>query len=441
LIGSAKRRTFCDKDKRENEMSSKHSPGTGEDRFRREDPMDSKGNPADLTKASRRKFLTTGAAAAALGAVRTATSQASAAETRSLTDQVAYGDRSHYVTSVRVAVDGRPSPDEFGMTFHVLAPLQDFVGTITPSSLHFIGTHRGSIVPDIDPQQHRLMIHGLVDRPLEFSMDDLKRFPSVSRVHFIECLGNHSKPEDKTVQETHGLTSSSEWTGVLLSVLLKECGVQKNASWVVSEGAEEVKGAGSIRLAKAMDDCIVAYGQNGEPIRPQQGFPMRLVVPGFEGIYNTKWLRRIKVVDRYYMTYNDYGHISKDEEVAALTFQWGPKSVITFPSGGQNLPTDRVGVVGRRRGAARRSFRGRRPHVERGGDPWAGPSESTYAIWHGLEVGRGRMRAAVALHRRTWPGTTLARGIGRVFQGAAGPLQDAWRPGLRQHDPTVAGSG
>ena len=133
--------------------------------------MDSKRNPAskkpaDLTKASRRRFLTTGAAAAALGAVRTATGQKYAAETKSLKDQVAYGDRSHYVTSLRVPVDGRPSPDEFGMTFHVLAPLQDLVGIITPSSLHFIGTHRGSIVPDIDPQQHRLMIHGMVDRPL-----------------------------------------------------------------------------------------------------------------------------------------------------------------------------------------------------------------------------------------------------------------------------------
>ncbi len=169
-------------------------------------------------------------------------------------------------------------------------------------------------------------------------MEELKRFPSVSRIHFIECLGNHSKPEYKTVQETHGLTSCSEWTGVPLSLLLKEVGVQKGAAWVVSEGSEEVKGAGSIRLAKAMDDCLVCYGQNGEALRPQQGFPLRLVVPGFEGIYNTKWLRRIKVVDRYYMTYNDYGHIQKDEEIAALTFQWGPKSVITFPSGGQQLP-------------------------------------------------------------------------------------------------------
>jgi sulfane dehydrogenase subunit SoxC len=119
--------------------------------------------------------------------------------------------------------------------------------------------------------------------------------------------------------------------------LLKECGVQKGASWVVSEGSEEVKGAGSIRLAKAMDDCIVAYGQNGEPLRPQNGFPVRLIVPGFEGIYNTKWLRRMKAVDRYYMTYNDYGHISADPKAAALGFEWGPKSVITFPSGGQKL--------------------------------------------------------------------------------------------------------
>jgi len=171
--------------------------------------MDSKRNPAskkptDLTKASRRRFLTTGAAAAALGAVRNRNRPSIGCR-----NEVAEGPgrvwRSVALRDLASrAGRRRPSPDEFGMTFHVLAPLQDLVGIITPSSLHFIGTHRGSIVPDIDPQQHRLMIHGMVDRPLEFSMDDLKRFPSVSRVHFIECLGNHSKPEDKTVQETHG---------------------------------------------------------------------------------------------------------------------------------------------------------------------------------------------------------------------------------------------
>jgi sulfane dehydrogenase subunit SoxC len=291
-------------------------------------------------KSSRRKFLKAGAAAAAVGAIKTTAAEAALPDVqpqKSLKELVAYGERSKFVTSARVPVIERPSPDQFGMLFHVLTPLQDHLGIITPSSLHFVGTHRGAIVPDIDPKEHKLMIHGMVDRPLVFSMDDLRHFPSVSQVHFIECLGNHARPEYKTVQETHGLTSCSEWTGVLLSTLLKECGVQKNASWVVSEGSEEVKGAGSIRIAKAMEDVIVAYGQNGEPLRPQQGFPLRLIVPGFEGIYNVKWLRRIKAVDRYYMTYNDYGHIQKDEEVAALTFQWGPKSVITYPSGGQQL--------------------------------------------------------------------------------------------------------
>jgi sulfane dehydrogenase subunit SoxC len=238
---------------------------------------------------------------------------------------------------VRIAVLERASPDEFGLTFHVLSPLQDSVGIITPSSLHFVGTHRGAIVPDIKPQDYRFLLHGMVDRPLEFTLEELKRFPSVSRPHFLECLGNRGKVDHKTVQQTTGLTSCAEWTGVPLSTLLKEVGVQKGASWVVSEGAEEVKGAGSIPLAKAMDDCIVAYGQNGEAIRPMNGFPVRLIVPGFEGIYNTKWLRRMKVVDKYYMTYNDYGHISNDPKTAALTFQWGPKSVITFPSGGHKL--------------------------------------------------------------------------------------------------------
>ena len=292
----------------------------------------------DSKKATRRNFLKGGAAAAAVGAVESAGAQTPVPAKRSLKDEVAYGERSHYVTSVRAPVIDRPSPDEFGLIFHVLAPIQDSVGIITPSSLHFVGTHRGAIVPDIDPREYRFLIHGMVDRPLEFTLEELKRFPSVSRIHFLECLGNRARAEHKSVQETHGMTSCAEWTGVLLSVLLKEVGVQKGASWVVSEGEEEVKGSGSFPLAKAMDDCLVAYGQNGEPLRPQNGFPVRLIVPGFEGIYNTKWLRRIKVVDRYYMTYNDYGHISNDPKIAALTFSWGPKSVITFPSAGQKLP-------------------------------------------------------------------------------------------------------
>ena len=313
--------------------------------------MDSKKKP------SRRKFLTSGAAVAGLAgaAVRSASGQtpapapastpapspaalARAAAEKRLKDLIAYGERSSFVTSLREPADGRPSPDAFGLTFHVVTPLGESVGSITPSSLHYVAAHRGFFVPEIDPKEHRLMIHGMVDRPLTFTMDEIKRLPSVTRVHFVECIGNRSTARRTTVAQTHGMTSNSEWTGVLLSVLLKEAGVQSGASWIVTEGAEEVKGASSVSLTKAMDDCLVAWGQNGEPVRPQQGFPLRMIVPGFEGIYQTKYLRRVKVVDRYYMTYNDYGHLQKDPKVVALTNQIGPKSVITFPAGGQKLP-------------------------------------------------------------------------------------------------------
>jgi sulfane dehydrogenase subunit SoxC len=242
------------------------------------------------------------------------------------------------VTSVRIAHGGRPSPDDFGLVFHVATPLQDQMGVITPSSLHYVGTTRGAFVPDIDPREHRLMIHGMVDRELIFTMDELKRFPSVTRLHFIECAGNRANRRMQTVQETHGMTSCAEWTGVLLRTLLEEAGVQDGGTWIVAEGVEEVKGASSLPMAKAMDDILVAYGMNGEPLRPQNGFPLRLVVPGFEGILSVKWLRRVKVVDQFYMTYNDYGHLRQDADDAALSYQWGPKSVITFPSGGQQLP-------------------------------------------------------------------------------------------------------
>src|SRR6202140_2607400 len=177
----------------------------------------------DAKKPSRRKFLTTSAAVAglAVGGVAPASGQTAASEAqpkKSLKELIAYGERSHFVTSVRIPVAERMSPDDFGMTFHVTSPLQDSVGIITPSSLHYIATHRGSYVPDIDPQEHRLMIHGMVDRPLVFTMEELKRLPSVSRTHFIECIGNRAKPSHKTAQETHGMTSCSEWTGVLLSL-------------------------------------------------------------------------------------------------------------------------------------------------------------------------------------------------------------------------------
>src|SRR5947207_11617812 len=321
--------------------------------FSKERPMGPKEMPMDSKRASRRDLLKSGAALAGgltLGDIASLQAQAHdhpptpgsqnaspmILGSKELTE---YGQRSHFVTSVRIAhpMGGRPSPDMFGKTFHIATPLQDSVGVVTPSSLHYVATTRGAFVPDIDPKQHTLTIHGVVDRPLTFTMEDLKRLPSVTRLHFIECAGNRHNGRQKTVQESHGMTSCAEWTGVLLSTLLKECGLKGSATWFVAEGAEEVKGASSMPIAKAMDDCLIAYGMNGEAVRPQNGFPLRIMVPGFEGIFNTKYLRRIKIVDRYYMNYNDFGHLDRDPVEAALGFQIGPKSVITRPSGGQLL--------------------------------------------------------------------------------------------------------
>jgi sulfane dehydrogenase subunit SoxC len=236
---------------------------------------------------------------------------------------------------------GERSPFERAVRVEGWTPLQDLVGVITPAPLHYVNTHYG--IPEIDPRTHRLMIHGMVDRPLIFTLDDLKRLPSVSRVHFLECNDNGfaTLRNAQTVQQAQGRTSCSEWTGVLLSTLLKEAGVQTGASWIVAEGADTGNHSKSIPLAKAMDDTIVAYAQNGEPMRPENGYPLRLVTPGFMGIDNVKWLRRIKVVDQPYMQKAEsagYASLRPDGKPRWFQFEMGPKSVITRPSGGQKLP-------------------------------------------------------------------------------------------------------
>ena len=279
------------------------------------------------------------------------------------------------------------------------------------------------------------MIHGLVDRPLTFTMDDLKRLPSVTRLHFIECAGNRSSRRAKNVQETHGMTSCAEWTGVLLSTLLKECGLKGTATWFVAEGSEEIKGASSMPIAKAMDDCFVAYGMNGEAVRPQQGFPLRLMVPGFEGIFHTKWLRRIKVVDRYYMNYNDFGHLDRDPKVAALDYQIGPKSVITFPSGGQQLPGKGFYEISGLAWSGGGAIKLVEVSTD-GGKRWnkaefkGTPQRMAHARF-GLhvELGRKRDRAPVALHGRNRPGATVAR-TDRASTGTSRYDQTFSVPGL-----------
>jgi sulfane dehydrogenase subunit SoxC len=269
-----------------------------------------------------------------------------------------YGARSRFETSTRKVFRGKT--DEVGPT---MTPLQDLHGIITPSSLHF-EVQRGG-VPDIDPRGHRLLIHGMVDRPVILTVEEIKRLPSVSRVHFLECSGNTSSewagPTLKTVQGTHGLTSCTEWTGVLLSLLLRETEVQQGATWILAEGADATGNERSIPIAKALDDILVAYGQNGEALRPENGYPLRLVVPGWEGNVNVKWLRRLTVSDRPYMTRMesvDHTLLMPDGKARQFAFVAEAKSVITFPSGGQRLPGRGVyeitGLAWSGRGAVRR---------------------------------------------------------------------------------------
>ncbi|MBV8682172.1 MAG: sulfite dehydrogenase [Caulobacteraceae bacterium] len=220
-------------------------------------------------------------------------------------------------------------------------PLQDLQGIITPNGLHFERDHGG--VPAIDPDQHRLMVHGLVERPLIFTMDDLTRFPSVSRLYFIECSGNGSwnvLPPATTAQESRGLLSCAEWTGVPLATVLAEAGVKPGAAWLLAEGADAAAMTRSVPIAKAMDDALLCYSQNGERLRPEQGYPLRLLLPGFEGNMSVKWLRRLKLGDQPFQTREETGQYSDlmpNGVARQFTFVMEANSIITFPSGGQRL--------------------------------------------------------------------------------------------------------
>lgn len=246
-----------------------------------------------------------------------------------------YGFRSQFETAVRWLF---PTPvNERGGS---MTPLHEARGIITPSSLHYELHHGG--VPIIDPTTHTLLIHGLVRRPLKLTVYDLMRFPSINRIAFLECSGNGFRewrqPTGKDIQETHGLLSGTEWTGVALSTLLREVGLQPGATWFIAEGADAARMNRSIPLDKAWDDALIAYGQNGEALRPEQGYPMRLLLPGWEGNTNIKWLHVIKVTDRPYQTRQETARytdlICQDGACHArqFTFVMDAKSVITSPS-------------------------------------------------------------------------------------------------------------
>ena len=226
-------------------------------------------------------------------------------------------------------------PQRFRRPTGSSTPLQDLWGMITPSDLHFERHH--AVVPRVDPNSYTLLIHGMVERPMVFTLADLKRFPSVSRICFLECSGNLNRtaPPETTAQQLAGLTSQSEWTGVALSTLFREAGVRRQATWFLAEGQDAALLARSIPVQKAYDDAMIVYAQNGEAIRPEQGYPARLLLPGWEGNSNVKWIRRIELSDGPFMTREEtskYTEPRADGKVRMFSFVMDARSIITSPS-------------------------------------------------------------------------------------------------------------
>ena len=249
-----------------------------------------------------------------------------------------YGSRSQFESEVRWRFPTATKESSWTMV-----PLDKSQGIITPSGLHFERHHGG--IPNIDPAKHTLIVHGMVNQARKYTMADLMRFPSISRQHFIECSGNGltewKKPYLKTVQGTHGLTSTSEWTGVPLSTILREVGVKDGAGWILAEGGDAAVMTRSVPLDKCWSDAMLAYAQNGEALRPEQGHPLRLLLPGYEGNTHIKWLRRIEVSDKPFMSREEtskYTDLLNGGKARQFSFTMEAKSVITYPSGEMKLP-------------------------------------------------------------------------------------------------------
>jgi sulfane dehydrogenase subunit SoxC len=238
-------------------------------------------------------------------------------------------------------------------------PLQDLHGTITPSDLHYERHHGGVAV--VDPVTYRLMVHGMVDRPLTFTLQDLKRFPATTRTCFLECAGNYNgQREELTPQEICGLTSQSEWTGVMLSTVFNEVGAQPRATWFLAEGQDAAVMTRSIPLKDAIGEAMLAYAQNGEALRPEQGYPVRLLLPGLEGNASVKWLRRIELADQPFMTREEtskYTDPLADGTAREFSLVIDARSVITSPSYPQTIQKGFVelrGIAWSGRGLIRR---------------------------------------------------------------------------------------
>jgi sulfane dehydrogenase subunit SoxC len=377
----------------------------------------------------RRAFLSAGAIAA--GAAGSAQAQAIGAQsppwmTRPGVPGPPYGQPAHWRADVKrtfAALPGRPG------TGASRTPHEALEGTITPAGLHFERHHSG--VPDIDPERHELTVHGLVRRPLIFTLDTLLRYPMTSRVRFLECSGNSQSFIAKTAPQgppgqLNGLVSCSEWTGVKLSTLLDEAGVDPRAAWVLAEGADAAGMSRSIPLWKCMDDAVIALFQNGEAIRPEQGFPMRLFLPGYEGNSNVKWLRRLKLTATPTYTKDEtskYTDLLPDGRARIFTLDMGVKSFITKPCFGRDM-----------RGAGL---------YEVSGVAWTGAGRITRVdisadggrSWAPAALTGGELSKSLVRFRLPWrwdggPATLLSRAHDE--KGQVQPTRDAW---LAQYGP------
>jgi sulfane dehydrogenase subunit SoxC len=297
----------------------------------------------------RRRFLKSSAALGlTAGLVRPSYGQALHPDVISVAETRARGLLSKYENAQRVRFRTSRNPNASALT-----PLQDLNGIITPSELHFVVDHENGILLDINPAEYRLRIHGMVDRPLEFTLDELKRMPSVSSINVLTCGANGGdafREGATTVQHTHGRTSTSEWSGVSFKTLLQEAGVQNGAKWVIAMAADPSNHVSSFPMEKAMDGVtMAAYAQNGESIRIDQGYPVRVVAPGYTGRWLVKWLTQLYITDDTYVTRQDgmnmedrmpdgRGFLLATDKTRYFRFETTARSVITFPSGGQKLP-------------------------------------------------------------------------------------------------------
>ncbi len=283
---------------------------------------------------SRRKFLALSSSVAALASCAKKEPISTGADMRT------YGDRAPQDKTARVVRELTKSRGVGSSR----TPLQDLYGSITPSSLHFERHHSG--VPAIDPAAHALLVHGLVERPLVFTMDEIRRFPTKSRILFPRVRRQQNRragrqaPHNRAGRPRPGQRLAVD-RHAALALVLREAGLKPEAKWIIAEGASTAcRMSRSIPIEKALDDVLLVYGQNGEALRPEQGYPLRLIVPGWEGNTNVKWLHRLHVLDQPAMSTEETAHytdLMPGGKAEMFTFVNEARSVITRPSGGQKL--------------------------------------------------------------------------------------------------------